>query len=358
MIYLDTTTRKLQAVLGGAVAANQPKVSVFFYDVLPQSGSAVRRGAPQISTLNSTTDVDICAAPILQGIIRNIHTIFVYNRDTSAVTVTIKIDDSGTETELVKQTLSSGSSLIYEDQRGWQGIDPITLPVADTTELVKGSVDDTKRLRFEADGISTGTTRVITMPDSDVNLSGLTGTQTANRVFAGPASGAVAVPTFRALVTADMPGITEIVAPTSLPAANSVTISNIPQTYAALVLVVNGASSDTATRHILVQPNADTTASNYSGHVGQTGTYATTSEATIGGPGDQTAAQTMSGTFVITGYQAGPWTNGQSGGDYAAGAGFSSQVTHRSTSAVTSLQIIWSDTGNFDAGTYSLYGVN
>ena len=174
MIYLDTTTRKLQAVLAGAVAANQPKVSVFFYDVLPQSSSSVRRGAPQISTLNSNTDVDICDAPVLQGIIRNIHTIFVYNRDTSAVTVTIKIDDAGTETELVKQTLSAGSSLIYEDQRGWQGIDPITLPIADTTEIVKGSADDTKRIRFEVDGLTTGTTRIITVLDANFTIGAAT----------------------------------------------------------------------------------------------------------------------------------------------------------------------------------------
>ena len=170
MIYLDTTTRKLQAVLAGAVAANQPKVSVFFYDVLPQSSSSVRRGAPQISTLNSTTDVDICDSPVLQGIIRNIHTIFVYNKDTAAVTVTVKIDDAGTETELVKQIVAVGSSLIYEDQRGWQGIDPLTLPVSDATEVIKGSGDESKRLRFEVDGLTAGATRVLTMPDTNVTL--------------------------------------------------------------------------------------------------------------------------------------------------------------------------------------------
>lgn len=50
-----------------------------------------------------------------------------------------------------------------------------TLPVADTTEVVKGSDDDTKKVRIEADGITTGTTRVITMPDQDVDLTPGTG---------------------------------------------------------------------------------------------------------------------------------------------------------------------------------------
>jgi hypothetical protein len=60
-------------------------------------------------------------------------------------------DDTGTETDL---TASGGD----------------TLPVIDTTGIAKGSVDDTKIVRFEVDGITTGTTRVLTMPDNDVNL--------------------------------------------------------------------------------------------------------------------------------------------------------------------------------------------
>jgi len=46
-----------------------------------------------------------------------------------------------------------------------------SLPVADTSALVKGSSDATKQVRLEVDGLSTATTRVITMPDADVNLT-------------------------------------------------------------------------------------------------------------------------------------------------------------------------------------------
>lgn len=45
-----------------------------------------------------------------------------------------------------------------------------TLPAVDTTEIVKGSGDATKRMRIEVDGVSTATTRVVTMPDADVDL--------------------------------------------------------------------------------------------------------------------------------------------------------------------------------------------
>ena len=47
-------------------------------------------------------------------------------------------------------------------------------PYVDTNPLVVGSSDATKKVRVEADGLTTATTRVITMPDFNVNL-GITG---------------------------------------------------------------------------------------------------------------------------------------------------------------------------------------
>lgn len=43
-------------------------------------------------------------------------------------------------------------------------------PVVDTIAIAKGSGDGTKRVRFEVDGVTTGTTRVLTVPDSDLTL--------------------------------------------------------------------------------------------------------------------------------------------------------------------------------------------
>ena len=43
-------------------------------------------------------------------------------------------------------------------------------PFADTTSIVEGSVDPTKEIRFEVDGLTTATTRVITPPDADITL--------------------------------------------------------------------------------------------------------------------------------------------------------------------------------------------
>ena len=48
-----------------------------------------------------------------------------------------------------------------------------TLPVVDTTGIAKGSADATKIVRFEVDGLTASTTRVLTVPDKDITLAGL-----------------------------------------------------------------------------------------------------------------------------------------------------------------------------------------
>lgn len=44
------------------------------------------------------------------------------------------------------------------------------LPVADTTSIVKGSADGTKLMRFEVDGLTSGVTRVLTVPDKNFTI--------------------------------------------------------------------------------------------------------------------------------------------------------------------------------------------
>ena len=43
-------------------------------------------------------------------------------------------------------------------------------PTIDTTAVVEGSADQTKKLRFEVDGFTTGTTRVVTFPDANITI--------------------------------------------------------------------------------------------------------------------------------------------------------------------------------------------
>lgn len=56
------------------------------------------------------------------------------------------------------------------------------LPVTDSQTVVKGSSDATKLIRFEVDGLTTGTTRVVTVPDASVVMAGSASALTSGRV--------------------------------------------------------------------------------------------------------------------------------------------------------------------------------
>lgn len=53
-----------------------------------------------------------------------------------------------------------------------------SLPIADTTNLIKGSADATKLLRFEVDGFTTATTRTLTPQNASYTLAGIDIAQT------------------------------------------------------------------------------------------------------------------------------------------------------------------------------------
>ena len=120
MIALDFTTRKLQAFLASSAATTNPTVTVIYYDVLAQTKGDYSdyRRAPQFTVLVDTTETDICAAPA-QGVVRHIEEIQVYNADTATVTVTVCVDDAGTNRILVKQALLTTETLQYQHGIGW-----------------------------------------------------------------------------------------------------------------------------------------------------------------------------------------------------------------------------------------------
>ena len=96
---------------------------------------------------------------------------------------TMDVQDEGLAAVLSAQKLnfvgsgvaatSGGSGIATITVSGGSGS---TLPVVDTTAVVKGSADDTKQLKLEVDGLTTSTTRTWTAPDQDVDLTPNTGT--------------------------------------------------------------------------------------------------------------------------------------------------------------------------------------
>lgn len=148
----------------------------------------------------------------------------------------------------------------------------------------------------------------------------------------------------------------------NLPAAATLTISAIPATFSYLVLQVTGWSQGTNTARLRVRIGntaVDSTAANYVGNVisGTTVTNLTTNAlASLVDGTTQTTAQTGSATVIIRGYQAGPHkrfdsrilaatTESQNLGTYIG-----------AVTAIDTLEISTSAAGNFNAGTYALYG--
>jgi hypothetical protein len=111
-----TSDLTLEAVLGGAVSANQPEFHVD-YIVRDNSANPVPKPATLRGALNSTTDVTLISPTTgrysTQGFVAEVLRLSIYNKDTASVTVTVKTTDGTTDRIVVKQTLAAGATLEY-----------------------------------------------------------------------------------------------------------------------------------------------------------------------------------------------------------------------------------------------------
>ncbi len=92
----------------------------------------------------------------------------------AAIDALTAVSGATNEHVLTKDTASGNA--VFKAAAGGGGD---THPIADSTAIVKGSADATKLVRVEADGITTATTRVLTMADQDVDLTPDSGTYPA-----------------------------------------------------------------------------------------------------------------------------------------------------------------------------------
>lgn len=135
MIIFDTTTRKLQMLLAGAVATNQCPCMVAWVDV---TTTAYTPGTT-VANSNNTTAVDIVAAPA-SSTYRQLKTLTFYNADTASVTVTIRYNDNGTTYTIVKVTLPTLYHLVYTDTDGWSVYDTAGAKAAVQSLVLTGHV--------------------------------------------------------------------------------------------------------------------------------------------------------------------------------------------------------------------------
>lgn len=124
MIILSETTDNLQVVLGGSVTTNQLQCFTSWRD---RTSTTFVAGRTVVNT-NNTTDVNLAAAPA-SSTQRIIDYVSVFNNDTVAQTVTVKIDANGTEYILYRGLLGVNEILTYQEGIGFR------VPLTTTTYL-------------------------------------------------------------------------------------------------------------------------------------------------------------------------------------------------------------------------------
>lgn len=135
---LTTTNDILQIVLGGAVTTNQLRC-LTTYKVYTTTTTV--DGKVAINT-NNTTDVNL-AGPPSSGETYDILNINVYNYDTVAQVVTIKLDVSATETILYKATLGAGEVLTWSPEGGWKNTTNSLTPQLNNRYVLTGALYET-----------------------------------------------------------------------------------------------------------------------------------------------------------------------------------------------------------------------
>jgi len=131
LLVLNATNQSIKAVLAGAVATTQPDFVTTYSD----SSSTNFLEAPETGTLNNTTDVTIVSSPAASTN-RLIKDINIYNRDTAAVTVTIKFIDGANTRILWKGTLQPGESKCMEGVYDTNGALKVSVPSVMATAIV------------------------------------------------------------------------------------------------------------------------------------------------------------------------------------------------------------------------------
>ena len=117
-MILDTTTRSIEILLGGAVTTNELPWVASYADhtdetFIPATGQGVSNG---------TTEVTVVSAPAASTQ-RQLKYLNIYNADTVTAVVTVQLDDTTINRIMMKVTLPAGYQLVYTDTTGWSIFD-------------------------------------------------------------------------------------------------------------------------------------------------------------------------------------------------------------------------------------------
>jgi len=105
MLVLDTTTKTITVAMSGAPATTNPDFVTAYSD---DNGTTFVEGSSD-GTLNGTSQVTLVSAPA-SSTRRLIKTIYIENKDTAPVTLTVTLNNNGTLRNIAKVTLAVGDT--------------------------------------------------------------------------------------------------------------------------------------------------------------------------------------------------------------------------------------------------------
>lgn len=126
LVTLDTTTAKLQVLLGGAVNTNECPMTATVEDerkdaIGGRADTTVQRSYNGISTGGTAVDL-VPVAP--SNVRRKVTGFSFYNADDAEVTVTVRLYVDANTTRIVfSAALQTTESLFYSEDRGWYAAD-------------------------------------------------------------------------------------------------------------------------------------------------------------------------------------------------------------------------------------------
>jgi len=121
MQILDTTTKSIEILLGGAITTNQLVYVTSYADV---TASTFTPGSADGLT-NNTTPVTVINSPAASTQ-RMVKEMSIYNNDTVSATVTVRLNDNSTMRIVYVVTLQAGETLEYSDVKGFSIINVTT----------------------------------------------------------------------------------------------------------------------------------------------------------------------------------------------------------------------------------------
>ncbi len=153
MIHLDDAT-VLEAVLSAAAATTNPDITAFYVDDVSSATPDAKKNAVALTGATAVTLVAAAAS----GKKRAISTIALHNKDTAAVTLTIRTNASSTIKNLITVTLQVGDNFGYEDRGNYY--------VTDSSGQLRVAGNTSGRIIRTTQYLTSGTAATYTPPAS------------------------------------------------------------------------------------------------------------------------------------------------------------------------------------------------